>query len=464
MGSIYKRGSRLWFGYVDATGKQRCVSSGFSVGEETRAKKLLEKIEAKVARERAEGARPDGPLTVRTYVARWIEQRKREGIWSVDDDESRLRIHAVPALGDMLLREVRPRHVQEFVQGLKAKVGTDKKQLAPRTVRHVYGALHTMFETAVADELIDANPCVLKRSALPKKVDKNPAWRSGAVFTRGEVEQMIADARVPEDRRVVYALTFLAGMRFGEAAALRWHHYQKDLAPLGKLVIARSFCTKRHAEKSVKSERPREMPVHPELARVLAAWRDGGWQRLMGREPTEDDLVVPSREGRNRNVNHALTRFHEDLARVGLRRRRLHDARRTLISLARADGARGDVLEWCTHSPKGDIVNLYSTLPWAAFCAEVVKFNVTWRPAPTPPALPSGADGAASADLVPPTGPAPAEGSPEPVEADPEAPKDFEPLLHPVLQERNGSKSLTKMSGVDGTRTRRRVASCREMP
>jgi hypothetical protein len=79
VGSIYKRGSKLWLGYIDATGKQRCVSSGFPVGEETRAKRLLEKIEAKVAQERADGARPDGPMTVRKYAEQWIEQRKREG-------------------------------------------------------------------------------------------------------------------------------------------------------------------------------------------------------------------------------------------------------------------------------------------------------------------------------------------------------------------------------------------------
>lgn len=459
MGSIYKRGSKLWLGYIDATGKQRCVSSGFPVGEETRAKKLLEKIEAKVAQERADATRPDGPVTVRMCAKQWIEQRRREGHSSVDDDESRLRCHALTVLGDIVLREVRPRHVQELVQKLKAKVGSDKKHLAPRTVRNVYGVLHAMFECAVADELIDTNPCVLKKNVLPKKIDKNPAWRSGAIFTREEAERMIADERIPEDRRIVYAIQFLAGVRFGEVAALRWSHYQSELHPLGKLVIARSYNTKKRVEKSVKTERPREMPVHPELARILADWREHGWQRLMGRKPTADDLIVPSREGRNRNVNHALKRFHEDLERVGLRTRRLHDARRTLISLARADGARGEVLEWCTHSPKGDIINLYTTLPWAAFCAEVAKLNVVWRPTPAPLALPTGLSEpptipppSLEAWTAPKAGPVPAGGAPEPAEPDLEPPNGIEPILQSVLQTRNGSKPLVKMSGVDGTR------------
>ncbi len=429
MGTVYTRGSKLWIGYIDLTGKQRCVSSGFPVGEETRARKLLEKIEAKVAQDRDEGRRPEGPLTVRLYAARWLEARVREGLWSVKDDETRLRLHALPTLGDMVLRDVRPRHLQELFQDLKTKVGGEKKQLAPRTVRHVYGVLHAMFECAVADELIDSNPCVLKKNALPKKIDKNPAWRSGAIFTREEVIAIISDKGIPDDRRVVYAMEFLGGMRFGEVAALRWKHYQKDVAPLGKLVIARSYNTKKRVEKGVKTERPREMPVHSTLARILAWWWSSGWETSFGRAPTADDLIVPSRSGMNRNSNHGLKRFHEDLERVGLRPRRQHDARRTLISLARADGARGEILEWCTHSPKGDIISLYTTLPWATFCEEVAKLKIETPPPSVPP--------------------------PE----DPEKEGHADGLLQLLLQPCKSAESQTKNGGEGGIRTRGTLSS-----
>jgi integrase len=72
----------------------------------------------------------------------------------------------------------------------------------------------------------------------------------------------------------------------------------------------------------------------------------------------------PERLGEHRRVCRARRRFHEDLARLGLRKRRVHDLRRTFISLALADGARNDVLRWVTHGPDGDIVDLYTTLPW----------------------------------------------------------------------------------------------------
>jgi hypothetical protein len=63
---------------------------------------------------------------------------------------------------------------------------------------------------AVVDEVIAANPCVLKRGDLLKKKDNDPRWRPSAVFTRSEVEQILWDERIPHDRRVLYALLSLA--------------------------------------------------------------------------------------------------------------------------------------------------------------------------------------------------------------------------------------------------------------
>jgi integrase len=129
--------------------------------------------------------------------------------------------------------------------------------------------------------------------------------------------------------------------------------------------------------KGTKTENPREMPVHPTLAQILAEWRRAGFEQLTGRTPGPDDPIVPSRRGAYRNVNASLRRFHEDLDRIGLRARRQHDARRTFISIARADGAVADTLHFATHGPDGEIMDDYTTLPWAALCAEVAKDRIS---------------------------------------------------------------------------------------
>src|SRR5579883_94410 len=366
MGYVYKRGKKLYLGYFDAAGKLQQVPSGLEVGDEKEARKVLEKIEARVRAGAELGEAEQGPVTVRRYMARWTDERRSQGIACADDDATRIRLHALKFIGDLKMEEVRPRHIRDLVRHLRAN-----SKLAPRSVRHVYGALHVMFRNAVVDELIDVNPCVLKRTDLPKIMDKDPTWRAGAVFTRGELEQILSDDRLPPDRRVLYALLGLAGLRFGEAAALRWRAYDATLEPLGRLLIASSWHTRKREEKSTKTEQPRQVPVHPTLAKVLAEWKLGGWQVLMKRSAGPDDLIIPSRTGVHRSRHHSLEKFGEDLDRLGLRRRRQHDLRRTFISLARADGARKDILETVTHGERGDIMDSYTTLPWPAVCEEV---------------------------------------------------------------------------------------------
>ena len=95
--------------------------------------------------------------------------------------------------------------------------------------------------------------------------------------------------------------------------------------------------------------------------------------RCARREPKSDDLIVPNRDEEHRNPRRSIVRFHYDLEKLGLRKRRQHDCRRTFISLAQADGARKDILRWVTHGPTGDIMDVYTTLPWEALCTEVSK-------------------------------------------------------------------------------------------
>jgi integrase len=78
-----------------------------------------------------------------------------------------------------------------------------------------------------------------------------------------------------EDRRVLYALKRLAGLRLGEAAGLRWEQYDEKAEPLGALNLAKT-----------KTGVPRRVPVHATLARMLAEWKLAGWKRTYGRMPT----------------------------------------------------------------------------------------------------------------------------------------------------------------------------------
>jgi uncharacterized protein YdiU (UPF0061 family) len=93
---------------------------------------------------------------------------------------------------------------------------------------------------------------------------------------------------------------FLGAMRFGESAALTWRDYDRTCTPLGKLVIEKSYSTKKRKVKGTKTENPREMPVHPTLARILAQWKLLGFEQLTVRNSQH-------RERRNRGIVNAET-------------------------------------------------------------------------------------------------------------------------------------------------------------
>lgn len=190
----------------------------------------------------------------------------------------------------------------------------------------------------------------------------------------------------PRNRRTIYAGMFLSGCRIGEWAARRWRDWEPTLQPLGRLMVATSFNRKAQEEKGVKTDNPREVPVHAQLAEVLADWRQNGWSQMFGRSPGPDDFITPSPRGGFLKDPTVLEWLKKDLAMLGCRGRRIHDSRRTFISLALADGADKHKLRWVTHGPPADIIDLYTTLPWETLCSQVAVLKIQRRP--TSPHLP----------------------------------------------------------------------------
>ncbi len=239
-----------------------------------------------------------------------------------ENEEGRLRIHVFPLIGDMPITEVRPKHMRDLVFKLR-----ENRKLAPRTVLHIFATVQRMFKSAVVDELIPTSPAIVEKGTLPKNVDKDPAWRTTAIFTRDEMVSLISDVRVPEGRRVLHAFKALAGLRHGEVAGLRWSDYHDTIKPLGKLAISKSY-----DRAGTKTGVSREVPVHPTLAAILADWKQSGWLATYRCMPKPDDLIVPTRNLTPRASDNADDDFREDLAMLGMRHRRGHDLRRYAAS------------------------------------------------------------------------------------------------------------------------------------
>src|SRR5262249_2205731 len=168
---IFVRGRKLWARFKDASGAWVNKSTPFEVGQESEAARYLARRLANAAAKREAdlraGQSDDGSVQFRTFAGRWLKERRALGVRSISDDESRMKRHILPELGDLDLGDVQSRHVRAFVLKLRTKTRGKGEKLAPRTIRNVYGLLSTMFRDAVAEGLIAATPCVLRRGVLP---------------------------------------------------------------------------------------------------------------------------------------------------------------------------------------------------------------------------------------------------------------------------------------------------------
>lgn len=362
MGSVYKRGDRY---YIRFKGPDEEWVSRAAADTSAEAKKVLREVERAISRGtwatiEAEPVPETKPPGLAALVEPWLERRRRRGLRNWQNEKAHFTLHILPNIGQLEPAEIRVRHITELIDRLRSSA-----TLAPRTILKIYGTLHCFFKDLVVNEVIPISPCVLSKEHLPKNRDKDREWRANALFSREEVEVLLSSSAVPADRQMLYGLLFLTGTRFGEAVGLRWRDLDPKAKPLLRLCVARSY------DEGTKTESPRMVPIHPVLAEMLLEWRRTGFRALMGRVPTPDDLIVPSREKVMRTKNQGRNKFLDDLKRLGLRHRRIHDSRRTFITLARVDGARKDVLEQITHAPRGNIMDLYTTLPWPTLCEAV---------------------------------------------------------------------------------------------
>ena len=148
-----------------------------------------------------------GLIPLRQYADTWLHQKPNLRLRSREQYEINLRLHILPKLGDKDLSKLSPSMVRTWHAELLAagKPGAS-------TVAKCYRLLHAICATAVEDEVIPKNPCLLRGASTDQ-----PAERPVATI---EQVYAIADAIEPSLRMMVLFATF-TGLRLGELRALR---------------------------------------------------------------------------------------------------------------------------------------------------------------------------------------------------------------------------------------------------
>jgi integrase len=261
--------------------------------------------------------KPAKPRTLGDYATAWLAGR--------DLSESTRRLYRatlgkqiLPAFAATPLTEITPARVRDWHDGLRTQTG-------PRQRAAAYALLRTILNTAIADELITANPCRVRGAGASKRAKPiRPA-------TLAELE--VLTTAMPPRYRLMVLLAAWCALRFGELAELR----RADIDLEGRNIRVRRGVIRTDDGRLVKDPKseagkrdvsipPHLMPlVHEHLAEHTGRGRDA--------------LLFPAAGGGHMSPSSLYAVYHPAREAAGRPDLRFHDLRHTGAVLAAATGA-----------------------------------------------------------------------------------------------------------------------------
>lgn len=190
--------------------------------------------------------------TVAAWARLWLQIYKKGKIAprSYSNYELYVEKHIIPALGNLLLTEVRPAHIEKLM--------TAKSEKSTSTRKHILLALNGIFSSAIENKKCEYNPCknviAEERTVLLPK-----SW------SREEVLEILSFA--PSHKYGSYVeLLLYTGLRIGEMCALLWSDVDLDeglITVKRTLSITDETGTKYKEKESTKSGRDRIVALSP---------------------------------------------------------------------------------------------------------------------------------------------------------------------------------------------------------
>jgi integrase len=272
-------------------------------------------------------------LTVSQWLEIWLQQYKRPRIrpLTLENYDRLIRIHLVPVLGKIPLKDLRPDHVQRFYN--------DKHQegLSSGSIRLLHAVLHDALKQAVKNQVLVRNvteatspPRERKRVIRPLSLDQ----------VRQFLTAIASDRLFP-----AILLSFVTGFRRGELLGLRWQDVDLETGILEvrqTLARARTYGTPDDGRrtrlifqepKTPQSRRSIPVPAEGLDALKYHKARQAEERLLMGEAYHDQGLLFCYPDGRPIGPADFYKRFVRLLKQAGLPRSRVHDARHTFATL-----------------------------------------------------------------------------------------------------------------------------------
>lgn len=202
-------------------GKNLYITKQISNSTLAKAKKIRDEL----LKEKDSVINVDGSIRfidyARSYLAEHVSQTHTGS--TLDGEESKIRNHIIPYIGDYKMKDITPVVIQKLVNHL-ITVNSKKHdsygntvKLSPTTIKNVYNILRGMFAKAVKLRIIAENPC--SGITLPRREKYIPE-----VYNLNEMEQLLKcllDSNLPIQKKCIFVLAMSTGMRRGELCGIK---------------------------------------------------------------------------------------------------------------------------------------------------------------------------------------------------------------------------------------------------
>ncbi len=344
-GSIYKRKDGSWCAQVTVSGRRLTKYSKSQRECREWMKLTLAQIDSGIT---FSGAN----VSLAEYLEQWLQTVSpsvRPN--TVFHYGQVVRMHIVPILGEIRLKDLRPDHIQ----GLYNRKSADG--MSPRMVRLMHAILHRALNQALHMDLIPRNPT---QATIKPKIPR----KEMLTLTDSQVQTFLLAARGTRFE-MIYLLALTTGLRAGELLGLRWTDLDWVSCRLQvKRQLQRLFGGQGLVFSEPKSsagrrvivlgrytlEKLREHYNTQQLARQFAGDR---WQ--------ENDLIFTSTIGTPLDLRNVYREYKGILKQASLPDLRFHDLRHTAATLMLQQGIHPKVVqERLGHSQISLTLDTYS--------------------------------------------------------------------------------------------------------
>lgn len=300
-----------------------------------------------------------GKTLVGEFLERWLREYARPNLSprTVEGYTTIVYRHLIPQLGNIVLNQLRPEHIQKYyAETLQHGRCDGKGVLDSRTVRHHHMVLHRALEVGMKWGLIQRNPA--------DAIDPPKAQRHEISIMDEEDINKLLEAAASTPYYSLFYLDLFTGMRRSEILALRWSDV--DLL-LGQVSVSRTLHQLHDGSlvfgrpKTARGQRTIALP--PSAVIVLKQCYDAqkASYAMLGKQLRDSDLIFSQPDGSPLLPGTITQAWRRLVRRIGLSGVRFHDVRHSHASLLLKQGVHPKIVqERLGHASIQTTLDIYS--------------------------------------------------------------------------------------------------------